>query len=49
MLQFDTSVQHLAMFGPLSVKEGNNLKNSSSQAQTSGFLEFCRRDFTGLV
>lgn len=49
MLQSDISVQHLSVFGPLSVKEGNNLKNSSSQAKTSGFFEFHRRDFAGLV
>lgn len=49
MLQSDISAQHLSVFGPLSVKEGNNLKNSSSQAKTSGFFEFHRRDFAGLV
>lgn len=49
MLQSDTRAQPLSVFGPLSVKEGNNLKNNSRQAKSSGFFEFCRRDFTGLV
>lgn len=40
MLQSDISAQHLSVFGPLSVKEGNYSKNSSSQAKTSDFFEF---------
>lgn len=40
VLQSDISAQHLSVFGPLSVKEGNHSKNSSSQAKTSDFFEF---------
>lgn len=49
VLQSDISAQHLSMLGPLSAKEGNNLKNTSGQAKTSGFFEFHRRDLAGLV
>lgn len=49
VLQSDISAQHLPVFGPLTVKKGNNKKYSGSQAQTSEFFVFHRRVFAALA
>jgi len=43
------SAEHLSMFGPLTVKNGDDKKYSSSQAQTSELFVFHGRVFARLA